>query len=465
VALVSDIEIRLRADIARLQQDMDAARRTVGGAMDNIRSTVNGAAKAFGLLAAGMAAGAFAGWIKSAIDATDVISDLSQKTGVAIKDIGGLQLWFQKGGTEAGVFESTMVKLSKQIASGGEAFSRLGIHTQDANGIMRTNVDVLLDTADAFSQMQDGTAKTAMAVELFGKSGADLIPLLNEGSEGLREMQEMAEKLGLTFNEETVEAAGNFNDTLDFMGGALQGVSRQVAAQMLPTLNSLSGALLRFITEGNGVRQAADVIGTGFKLIYTVGATVVQAFSAVGKTLGMLAAQIVSIFQLDFKQAMNIGHAWQADMKESFSSTAKSISDVWTGTGGDIVAALATSQSAGTVATDKVVKDVKRQVEAVDELLKFNERADKYADERAKLQQAQADASQKVVDKANEEAASIEAQVAAFGMSKSAIEAVTLARLEDQYARSIENKLNYEEIQQLEQLIEAKKRSVKAGGQ
>lgn len=528
MAIVSDIEIRLMANIAQLRQEMEQARQSVGGAMNGIRDSVNTATKALGALAVGMAAGAFAGWIKGAIDATDAVSDISQRTGIAIKDIAGLQLWFQKGGTEASAFEGAMIKLSRKIAEGGDEFSKLGIKTRDANGGLRTNVDVLLDSADAFAAMQDGTAKTAMAVDLFGKSGAELIPLLNEGSEGLREMNEMAEKLGLTFDQKTVDAAGEFNDTLDFLGLASQGVARQVAAQLLPALNSLVGSMLEFITTGNGVRQAADVIGTGFKLIYTAGVLISQTFSVAGKTIGMLAAQLVSLFQLNFKEAMNIGHAWQADMKETFSSTAKTISDVWTGAGGDVVQALVTSTNAGTVASNQASKDAKKQADAYGALIESIQakvmESQREADGVAKLTESQkmalsldnqirdgklmmtaaeegfaralietlganemtieanarakasADQVKKAVDELNaarqkeledavKQADAAELAVATYGKTKSAIEELEVVRLQARINRAADLELDEKDIAQTQALIEAKQRAATANKQ
>jgi hypothetical protein len=532
MAIVSDIEIRLAANIAQLRQDMEQARQTVGGAMNGIRDSVNTATKALGALAVGMAAGAFAGWIKGAIDATDAVSDISQRTGIAIKDIAGLQMWFQKGGTEAGAFEGAMIKLSKKIADGGKEFDRLGIKTRDANGNLRTNVDVLRDSADAFSAMQDGTAKTALAVELFGKSGAELIPLLNEGSEGLREMNEMAEKLGLTFDEKTVNAAGDFNDTLDLMGAASQGVARQVAAQLLPTLNSLTGSMLQFITTGDKVRGAADVIGTGFKLIYTAGMLISQVFNVAGKTIGMLGAQLVALFQLEFKQAMNIGHAWQADMKDVFTSTAKTIGDVWTGAGGEVVQALVTSTNAGTVAANTTSKDAKRQADAYQGLIdaiqgkisesdreaaglakltesqklamaldqslasgkvkltaaeegyyrmlievlgasedtarvnkeieESNKRAAKGADDLAKFMKQVAAERDKDVETAVKEADANEELARTFGMTKTALAELAVVRAQDNLERAKTEGLDYDEIQRLEKIIEAKQRSADA---
>lgn len=302
MALVSDIEIRLRADIARLQQDLDRARQQVGGAMSRITQLAKGAAGALAAIGAGMAVGALANFVKQAIDATDAVSDISQRTGVAIKDIAALQLWFQKGGNEAGVFEGAMIKLSRSISEGNAALESIGVRTRDANGNLRSNVEVLLDSADAFSKLEDGTMKTALAIDAFGKSGAQLIPLLNEGSEGLREMQEMADKLGLTFDQKTVDAAGDFNDTLDFLGLAAQGVGRKVAAELLPTLNSLVGSLLSFVTSGNGVQTAAQTIAAGFKIIYTVGVSVVTLFTTLGKviagSLALVTTNAVNSFEV-----------------------------------------------------------------------------------------------------------------------------------------------------------------------
>lgn len=525
MAIVSDIEIRLRADIARLQQDMDRARQSVGGAMSSITSAARAAAGAIAALGVGLSAAAFAQWIKGAIDATDVVSDLSQKTGVAIKDIAGLQLWFQKGGTEAGAFESSMIKLSRNIAEGGEAFARLGIKTKDANGSLRSNVDVLLDSADAFANLEDGTLKTALAVEMFGKSGAELIPLLNEGSQGLRDMQEMAEKLGLTFDEKTVEAAGQFNDTLDFMAGASQGVARQVAAQLLPTLNSLSESFLKLITEGDGVRKAADVIGTGFKILYTIGAAVSEIFNTVGKTIGAAAAQLVAILSGEFKLAAQIGREWFADVSKSVTGTAQTITDVWTGASGQVVEAMVKSQRAGTVVADKVDKDAQKQVDSYQALiqsirekteesqreadglgplndaqkmgikigediiagkLKLNEvqqdavlkllalydanlksidsqeKYKKMQDELAKSEKALTDERDAALKKVTEEADANVELVATFGMTKKAVAELEVARLEEQLAQRSSLALTWDEIKALEDLIVQKKRSAAA---
>lgn len=547
MAVVSDVEIRLRADIAQLRQDMNNARREVGGAMDNITRMARGAGAALGAMAAVLSVGMFAGFIKEAIDATDAASDISQKTGVAVEQLAGLQLWFQKGGMEASDLDTALVKLSKKIAEGGNEFKQLGVATKDANGNLRSNTAVLMDSADAFAAMQDGTAKTAIAMQLFDKSGANLIPMLNEGSEGLRSMTEMADKLGLTFDQKVVDQAGEFNDTLSFLGLAAQGVGRQVAAELLPTLQSMAGSFLEFIVKSDMVKKAASGIATAFKVVYTAGVSIVTLFSAVGKVIGGTMAFItnnLATFFTAIKQGIegDYAKAWEtittggvkagailgstfSSVKADLSAAAGTISDVWTGAGGETVAALTKVQKAGKYTSEEAAKDAKKQAEAYASLLaaarelaastareaagmaplnaaqKLNaELTAQLADGKVKLTATQeaglralyatAEANlaavdaqktytdymkeqveiQKDLDKsradtiksATEEAEKNEQLAKTFGMTAAQIEQVALARLKEQLAQKDSDNLNTSEIAHLEALIALKERSAAA---
>lgn len=527
MAIVSDIEIRLMANIAQLQQDMGAARRVVDQGMSGISKAAGVAKMALGALAGVLSIGAFAGWIKGAIDATDAVADISARTGIAISDIAALQLAFKKGGMEATDMEGSMVKLSKAIAEGDDSFARIGVATKMSNGALRESKDVLYDVADRFANLEDGTAKTALAMEIFGKAGAAMIPLLNDGSEGLRAMAKMADDLGVTLDQKTVDAAGKFNDTLDFMALAGQGVARKVAAQLLPTLNSLSEAFFKLITESEGVKRVADGIGVAFKILYTIGVGVAQVFNVAGSIIGLAMAQVVSVMQGDFKTAASYGQIVWDDLSTSIKNSAKSISDVWSGAGGAVVANMAeTAKKTGAIAA-KVDKDAQKQVDSYKSLIasimekvaatdgeargmvalndaqkltvKLNQdladgrvkltatqeaavraqialyesnlagieshkAAKKAAEDLAKWEKELADDREKQVKAIADEAAGMERQVELFGMSKGAIEAMELARLQEQMAQRVTLGLTLDEIDQLGKLIEARKRSAAAAG-
>src|SRR6185369_4232108 len=97
--MISEVEIRLRADIARLQQDMEQARKVVGGGLDKIDAAVGKTAGAFAGLAVSVGAVAFVHFVKGAIDATDALNDLSDRTQIAVTDLAALDYTARLSGT------------------------------------------------------------------------------------------------------------------------------------------------------------------------------------------------------------------------------------------------------------------------------------------------------------------------------------------------------------------------------
>ncbi len=332
--IAGDILIRMAADVASLRSDMENAKSTVGNAVNVMKSAAIALGGAF-------SAQMFVGWIRGAIDAADEMSKLSVKTGIAMGDISGLELAFRLGGAESGAFATSMSKLAKQVVEGNDAFKLLGIETRNADGTVRSMKDVLYDTADAFQETEDGTAKTALAIQLFGKSGADLIPILNGGSEGLRDMDEMAKKLGLTMDEETGKKAELFNDTLDLIGLSLQGVARQVATEMLPTLASLAGTFLENITNGDGLTNVATFLSNALKVLFSAGAIGVEVFRTLGTAIGAAGAAIVAVLNGEFSEAATIVRESASDIKTNWGGTAENLQKVWSDSGGATVQSMA----------------------------------------------------------------------------------------------------------------------------
>ena len=337
---MTESRVIITADGSRGVAEFQRFRAQAVGALEHVSNAGGVIGKVLGAVGASLSVAAFTGWVKGAIDATDAASDLSQKTGIAIGDLAGMELAFKKGGMEAGALESTMSKLSKQIVDGNDAFDKLGVKTKDANGQLKGNKDMLYELADQFANMEDGVQKTALAQEIFGKSGAAMIPMLNEGSEGLREMDEMARKLGLSLSEEAVEQAGNFNDTLDLLALGGQGVARGIAAELLPTLSNLTGQFLTTMTSGDKLKNTAAFLAAGLKILYTAGVAIVEVFSTVGKTVGAAGAQLVALLQGNFSQAAEIGRMWQQDIGNSWAATVKSIEDAWAESGSASVDAM-----------------------------------------------------------------------------------------------------------------------------
>lgn len=352
---MTPVSIQIDATTARAIAEFDKLKQslsTVSGAMD----VVKGVAASIGVA---LTASAFGGWIKGAIDAADEMGKLSQKSGIAVKDVGGLQLAFQQSGLSAEALQSNMSRLNKGIADGNDAFAAMGVSTRNADGSLKSTRQMLGEVADKFAGFEDGAAKAALAMEIFGKSGADMLPLLNGGSAALDEFDAMARKLGLTMDEETTKNAEAFNDTLELVSMGSQGVARQIAAQLLPTLSGLAGQFLESMTSGDKLTKTAEFLSTGLKGLYVVGLGVVEIFSTVGKTLGGVAAAIVAAVSGDFQGAGNILREMKTDIGTGWKDTLTQMQNAWNATGNTAVDAMVKTQKgiAPTVKDTKAAAD------------------------------------------------------------------------------------------------------------
>ena len=286
MAAVGQLTIEMAANVARLRTDMEAARKTVHGTMESIGKSAAGAMRALGAL--GLAVGAisaikgFAGFVQSAIDAADEAGKLAQKAGLATSQVAGLQLAFKQSGIDAQGMQTALTRLSVGVLNGNAALKTMGIQTRNSNGALKSTREILGLVAEKFEGYSDGVGKTALAVELFGRSGADLIPILNEGAAGLDDYDQMAAKLGLTISEQTGKSAEAFNDTVELMGQGLAGIGSRIAEQILPTLESLAGKLFESMTEGDRLKTVSDVLAGALKGLYAAALITADGFNILG---------------------------------------------------------------------------------------------------------------------------------------------------------------------------------------
>lgn len=122
----------------------------------------------------------------------------------------------------------------------GAALASLGISAVNASNQMRPVDQLMMDVADKFAAMPDGANKTALAMNLFGKSGADLIPMLNMGREGLSQY-------AATIDKDLAAASDKFNDALNAITKALAGPFNDIIAKLLPVLEKVALAIVAII--------------------------------------------------------------------------------------------------------------------------------------------------------------------------------------------------------------------------
>lgn len=203
------------------------------------RGLVSGALALKTFIGAAAVAGV-AAFVKKGIDLADNMNDISQRTGVAVEMLAKYKLAAENSGSSLEGLAGGINKLNKSIieaqsgtSTQAAAFKALGISIADTEGKLKPTDVLMGEIADSFAGAEDGAAKAAIAMAIFGKSGADLIPFLNQGREEI-------EKFGYAIDAELAARADAFNDQVGIMGKNLQNFGLKIANAVLPGLTAMA---------------------------------------------------------------------------------------------------------------------------------------------------------------------------------------------------------------------------------
>jgi DNA-binding Xre family transcriptional regulator len=239
-----------------------------------MRAMKQAAAKAGAAIGSAIAAAgaSFATLTKSAISAADQTRKMAQSVGVSTETMSTLAFAAKQSGVSVEALKSSLSRLSVEAAKaaqgGGaaqEAFRALGVSVTNSDGSLRSSREILGDLAARFAAMPDGVEKTALAVQLFGRAGAQMIPLLNQGADGLEALEERARALGVEISDRTAAQAERFNDTLDELKTLAQGVGLDIADRLLPSINAYTRQIVEAGVETRNTSGAVDVFASAVK--------------------------------------------------------------------------------------------------------------------------------------------------------------------------------------------------------
>jgi hypothetical protein len=267
----------------------DSIKRGLGGLADAARS-VNGVLAGLGVAVSAAGLGAM---VKSALESADALNKLSQRVGITVEALSTLVPAAELSGVSAQTFETGLKKLATamlEAATGSEEsarrFAALGVAFQDQDGTLRATDAVLLDLADRFKAMPDGAQKSALAVQLFGKSGAELIPFLNQGREGIAALTGEMQALGVQIGGQTAAQAEAFNDALAKVKLATTSIANRVIEAFLPAMNDMAAGMVESAKQGGTLRAVLDGVVLVLKTLALGAATVGKAFIALGEAIG-----------------------------------------------------------------------------------------------------------------------------------------------------------------------------------
>jgi len=309
----------LTAGLDRAGKQIKSFSGTASSALSPLRMLSSVAQSTFGQLAmfsiARGAVNTLTGMASAAAENVDVQSKLSRRLGMTYAELAGLKLAGDLAGVGIESIGAAMTKadVAMQKAAGGSksanaAFSTLGLSIDDLQGM--SGADRFAAISEAISALPTPAERAAAAVALFGRSGAQLLPLYEGGAGAIQQARQEAEKFGLALTNAQGQNVEEMNDSFTRVYAAIQGVVQQVVAHLAPAITAVAKQFTDFVGSvgGANIGQAiGEALLQGARFLAQMGDYLIQNFGSVFEYLTQVGAQWSSVFDLGNRVASFFG--------------------------------------------------------------------------------------------------------------------------------------------------------------
>src|SRR5262245_27534207 len=205
---------------------------------------------------------------KSGFETADAMGKMAQKVGIPDEKLSALAYVADLSGVSLETLSKSTGIISKKLAAASAGttdkaaatFKALAIATKDASRQIKSADQIIAEVTSKLGQMEDGVTKTALAVAIFGRGGAEMVPLLNQGAAAITSLTKEAAAFGLVITKDTFIAAEKFNDSLRSLGMIPKGVALVLTAAFAPALANVVERMKEWAIENQIVQRTADVL-------------------------------------------------------------------------------------------------------------------------------------------------------------------------------------------------------------
>jgi len=265
-AILSAVD-KLTPTLKIVQKQAQNARKylgDVGGAINNITSKFGIPLGIVSTIAAGFGIAAIKKAVVSYAELGEEVSKGALKAGMSAEMYQRMKYVAEQSDTEIGALTLSLGKLNKNIgaaASGKNAdlvqlFKTLHIPLRDVNGQIRNGADMLPQLAEAFKRNQNPVAQAAIGTALFGKAYAEILPLLNDGAEGIEKNLERFKMLKGVISADDLAGAKEFGDKLKDLEAVTKGFQMTIAKELVPVLSPVIESFIQWAAANKRIINA-----------------------------------------------------------------------------------------------------------------------------------------------------------------------------------------------------------------
>jgi hypothetical protein len=246
------------------------------------------------------------------------VKQLQRYTGGTAEDMSKLRFAAEESGVSTETLALALGKMAKAAGTvaGEKKFAALGIQVKDASGQFKSSTTVLTEVADKISKMPNGIAKTSAIMTIFGRSGMQLAPLLNQGAAGIAKFSKEAEKMGLVLSQGNLDAVQKNIMAQREFHASVQGLQVQLGQYLYPAITAITKGFSEIVPVLTTVLKPAfqaigrvlvpivNIIQQVAKYIVDLGTNFVSTgghasmFAGIGKSIGTVFSDVKKIFEV-----------------------------------------------------------------------------------------------------------------------------------------------------------------------
>ncbi len=260
--------------------------------------------------------------VNESVNMTKESLSLSRALGITVTEAGHLNIALGDIYQSSETLLAGNAKLTKQLNADEAAFKKLGVATRDQNGHFRNSLDIMLDVNAKLATFKEGTDRNIEANKVYGKSYAEMLPLIALTGTRLAEAKEKAEALGLTIGKEGVENTANYRAAMNDVGDVMDALQKTIGDALMPVLAKLgnwfsaTGPALVTIFKGaiGGLMSTFWGLKLGVEVVFEA---ILASIEVVGASLAVIINGAVSVLNGDWagaKAAWNKGGNDLADI-------------------------------------------------------------------------------------------------------------------------------------------------------
>jgi hypothetical protein len=219
-------------EVVKATKSLSIAQIALGGIIANIATQAAASAKQFAM--------SFVGDYQHVASEVRTLSKVMDGTP---EQLSAIRFAASRFGVDADALSRSVRLLSRNLAANNKTAQALGISYRDSNGNMLPTVDIIGKLADKYQSMPSKIAANAFAMQAFGRSGANMAPLLGLGSDGIKKLGLDAQELGLIMSGEDLEAVKKYSYAQKDLKEAIEGVKVTIGRDLLPIMSDAATRL------------------------------------------------------------------------------------------------------------------------------------------------------------------------------------------------------------------------------